>query len=79
MSAAEPRFEGSLVKQAAEDVAFDRGVDINDVDGIVLVLAVDGVWSRLLGPGVAICSSAAAADTSSAYALLHAVFTSHLR
>jgi hypothetical protein len=79
LSAPDPRFEWSLVKQAAEDVAFDRGVDINKVDGAVLVLAVDGVWSHLLGPGVGICSNALAADTSSAYALLHDVFTSRLR
>jgi hypothetical protein len=78
ISAPQPRFGWSLVRQAAEDVAFDHGVDIGDVDGTVLVLAVEGMWSHMLGPGIALCSTATAADASSAYALLRDVFTSQL-
>ena len=78
MSAPQPRFGWSLVKQAAEDVAFDHGVDVGDVDGTVLVLTVEGMWSHMLGPGAALCSTAVAADAASAYALLRDVFASQL-
>jgi hypothetical protein len=79
MSAPRPRFGWSLVKQAAEDVAFGHGVDVGDMDGTVIVLTVEGMWSHLLGPGTALCSTATAADAWSAYALLRDVFGSQLR
>lgn len=68
----------SLVRDAAEDVAFDHSVDHDAISGEVIVLAVEGSWSHLLRAGAAACSAAVAADRVAAYALLHAVFTSNL-
>lgn len=52
------------------------GVDLGDVDGAVLVLAVESMWSHMLGSCGALCSTAVTADTPRAYALLHDVFAS---
>lgn len=73
-----PRFEWPLVRDAAEDVAFDHSVAHDAIHGKVIVLAVEGSWSHLLRAGAAACSAAVAADPVAAYALLHAVFTSNL-
>lgn len=72
-------FAWSLVRDVAEDVAFDHGVDVGDVDGAVLVLAVEGMWSYLPGSGKALCSTATGTDALAAHALLRDVFTSQLR
>lgn len=72
-------FAWSLIRDVAEDVAFDHRVDVGELDGAVLVLAVHGVWSCRSQPGGALCSSAAAADRVASRALLYDVFSSQLK
>jgi hypothetical protein len=72
-------FPWALVRDAAKDMAFDLGVELGDVEGMVIVLATKESWSHLLDRGAALCSPAIAADASAAYPLLRAVFTSRLQ
>jgi hypothetical protein len=67
-----------LIRQAAEDVAFDRGTDIGDVHGQVVVLAVDGVWWREAAPGAVVCSVAALESAETAHAVVRWAYESGL-
>ena len=65
-----------VMKQTAEDVAFDRRVSVDDVQASVAVLPVSGVWWHRAAPGAVLCSVAAASDPVRAQALLRDAFDS---
>ena len=72
-------FTYGLVRQVAEDVAFDRSVDIGRVRAGAVVLHVEGVWWHLLVPGTVVCSTAATEDPVAAQQVLRQAFESGLR
>lgn len=72
------RFPYRLVRQVAEDVAFDRSVDVGDVRASALVLEVEGSWWHLLAAGRVVCSAAATANSVSAQLVLRQAFESGL-
>lgn len=67
-----------VMKQTAEDVAFDRRVSIGDVQARVAVLPVSGVWWQRAAPGAVLCSMSAASDPITAQVLLRDAFESRL-
>ena len=71
-------FPYLLVRQVAEDVAFDRSVDVGKVQARAVVLDVDGSWWHLLAPGTVVCSGAAAAEPETAQLVLRQAFESGL-
>lgn len=71
-------FPRGLVREVAEDVAFDRQVDLARVRGVALVLPLQGAWWHLQAPGAVLCSQAAARDPGAAAALLRGLFSSSL-
>lgn len=73
------RFPWSLVRDVAEDVAFDRQVGLDAVQGSVELLAVVGVWWAPAAPGAVLCSVEAAGDPTVTHAVLRAAFESNLR
>lgn len=75
----EEPLEWALIKQVAEDVAFDHAVSPDRVRATITVLPVEGLWWRQITPGVVFCSTAAAADRGTAQALLRAAFDSQVR
>jgi hypothetical protein len=75
-SADSPIFEWHVVRDAAEATAADLGVDIGDINGRAIVLAVTGRWHALLAPGLAACSVSDALDPRSAAAILRETFSS---
>ncbi|MGY1843009.1 hypothetical protein [Modestobacter sp. SYSU DS0875] len=75
----EGSFPYRLVRQVAEDVAFDRRVDPGAVRASAVVLEVEGNWWHLLAPGAVGCSRAAAADPTTAELVLRRAFESGLR
>ncbi|TRW44142.1 hypothetical protein [Georgenia yuyongxinii] len=54
---AEPGSPAVVTREVAEAVIAEHGISPDAVRGTVLVLAVDGVWSHLLQPGVMLCSA----------------------
>ncbi|HEY8720940.1 hypothetical protein [Pengzhenrongella sp.] len=76
--AGEPTIPWTIARDAAEDVALRHGVSVGEVRGVVLILGVEGVWSRILQPGVMICSDACLADTAISTRLVREVFESAL-
>lgn len=75
----ESLLDSSLMKQVAEEVAFDREVRMDAVQARVVVLPVHGVWWQRQAPGVVLSSPAAARDPLTAHTLLHDAFDSHVR
>jgi hypothetical protein len=73
-----PSFPYELIRQVAEDVAFDRSVDSGQVRASAVVLDVEGSWWHLLAPGTVICSVAAAAAPFTAQLLVRQAFESGL-
>lgn len=71
-----PIFEWHVVRDAAEAAAAELGVDIGDINGRAIVLAVTGRWHALLAPGLAACSVSDALDPRSAAAILRETFSS---
>jgi hypothetical protein len=71
-------LDWSLMKQVAEDVAFDRRVSLDEVQARVAVLPVRDTWWRRAAPGAVLCSPAAAADPHTAHALLRDAFDSYV-
>jgi hypothetical protein len=71
-------FAYRLVRQVAEDVAFDRSVNVGDMRASAIVLEVEGSWWHLLAPGTVLCSKAAAAEPSTAQLVLRSAFESGL-
>jgi hypothetical protein len=47
-------FSYRLVRQVAEDVAFDRSVNVGDMRASAIVLEVEGSWWHLLAPGTVV-------------------------
>jgi hypothetical protein len=74
----EAGFPWELVKDEAEAVASEHGVDVGAVRGTVLVLAVSGLWWREVEPGHVLCSQGVRADRSAARAVLRRAFASRL-
>ena len=72
-------FPYRLVRQVAEDVAFDRGVDVGAVRASAVVLEVEGSWWHLPAPGAVVCSRGATAEPRTAHLVLRQVFESGLR
>jgi len=72
-------LDWALIKQVAEDVAFDHAVSPDRVRASITVLPVHGTWWRRIAPGLVICSTAAAAEHTTAQPLLHDAFDSHVR
>jgi hypothetical protein len=68
-------FPWLTVKAAAEEAAFDQGVSIDTMRGVVLVLAVEGVWWHRHTPGAVLCSSEAAQNPAVARRVLREAFT----
>lgn len=71
-------LDWSLMKQVAEDVAFDRRVSLDAVQAKVAVLPVQGTWWRRVAPGAVLCSPAAAGDPQTAHTLLRDAFDSYV-
>lgn len=70
---------GSLVpKDAAEAVIAEHAVSPGRVRGAVIVLSVTGSWSRIVEPGVALCSEEAYLDDSLFATVLKETFESGL-
>jgi hypothetical protein len=67
-----------LIKQIAEDVAFDHHVSLDAVQAKVVVLPVQGTWWRRLAPGAVLCSPAAAVDHATAQVMLRDAFGSYV-
>jgi hypothetical protein len=72
-------FPYGLVRQVAEDVAFDRSVDAGDVRANAVLLDVEGGWWHLLAPGTVLCSVAATTEPVVAQLVLRQAFESGLR
>lgn len=72
-------FAYDLVRQVAEDVAFDRAVSPDRVTGAAVVLDVRGPWWHEAGTGVVLCSRAAAQDPAAAHQVLRRAYESGLR
>jgi hypothetical protein len=75
----EAPFPHRLVAQVAEDVAFDRSVDIGDMQGRAVLLHVEGSWWHLFAPGAVVCSMEAAAQPDQAELILRRAFESGLQ
>ncbi len=71
-------FPWEQVRLGAELAAAEHGVSPEAVNGRAQVLMVEGSWWRLVAPGAALCSVAAAHDADTIAAILDAVFSSHL-
>lgn len=72
-------FSYPLVRQIAEDVAFDHSVDVGAVRARAVLLDVEGSWWHLLAPGTVVCSMTATAEPETAQLVLRQAFESGLR
>lgn len=72
-------FDDQIVRQIAEDVAFDHAVDVGAVRGRAVVLDVEGSWWHVLSPGTVVCSTAATSDPETAQLVLRRAYESGLR
>lgn len=70
-------FPSEVVRDTAESVAAERGVPLSELRATVHTLSVEGLWTYLVAPGCALCSSATAASPDAARQLLRGVFGSH--
>jgi hypothetical protein len=75
-SATHGAFAWEAVRDAAEEAAAERGVPLSELKAVVHVLDVEDLWSYLLAPGCALCSSAMAASSDAAIPFLREVFAS---
>ncbi len=71
-------LEWTLLKQIAEDVAFDHRVSIDRVRARIVFVPVDGSWWTRVAPGCVLCSPAAAEHPVAAQALVRDAFVSGL-
>ena len=67
-----------VVKQAVDDVAFDREVPVEALNGTLVVLPVEGVWWRRIAPGQILCSDTATSSPETFYQVVYEVVTSSL-
>ena len=71
---------GSLVpKNVAEAVIAEHAVSPGSVRGAAIILSVTGSWSRIVEPGVVLCSEAVYLDDSQFAAVLKDTFESGLK
>jgi hypothetical protein len=71
-------LEWSVIKRAADDVAFDRHVSVDSLRGVVAVLPVAGLWWRRHGPGQILCSEEAASSAQTSYQIAYEVFATSI-
>ncbi len=76
--AGQPAFGWALTAEVAEAMARDRGIALETVRGVALVLVVQGAWWALQQPGVVLCSATAAGNVGTARTILHAAYESGL-
>ncbi len=76
--AGESAFGWALPNEVAEGIARDRGIGLETVRGVALVLVVQGAWWAIHQPGVVLCSATAAGNVGTAHAILNAAFESGL-
>ena len=74
----EAALEWDAIKQAVDDVAFDRQVPVHACSGTVVVLPVAGQWWRRIAPGQVLCSETAARSPDTSYRIAYEVFDSGL-
>jgi hypothetical protein len=74
----EAAMDWAVIKQAVEDVAYDRRVPVHTLDGELVMLPVADVWWQRIGPGQALCSVATARNAQAAYTMLYDVFASSI-
>ncbi len=74
----EPQILWTITRDVAEEVAARHGVSPGKVRGVVLILGVEGVWSRILEPGVVVCSDGCLGDDAIVTDLVREVFESGL-
>lgn len=67
-------FDGEVVRNAAENLAAERGVPLGDLRAVIHILDVQGMWSYLVAPGCALCSRSLTGDANAASLLLHDAF-----
>jgi len=72
-------LEHKVLRRTVKDVCAATGASQGQLDGRAVVLAVDGSWWRLAGPGEILCSLDAARDPVVAHEALTAAFTSYVR
>lgn len=72
----EGAFEWDLIKQAVDDVAFDRQVPVHTCSAKVVVLPVMGPRWRRIAPGQVLCSETAARNPEIGYRIAYDVFDS---
>jgi hypothetical protein len=72
------RFDWQLIREVADAVADDAGVDIGAINGAVSVLLVEGIWWKRVRPQFALCSVEAADDSTIAEDIVRDVFASGL-
>jgi len=73
-----PFFEWNQMREIADEVVTDFGVDAGDINGCAIVLLVGGIWYEVVLPGVVLCSVGAAGDPLVAEAILRWAFTSSI-
>ncbi len=71
-------FAWPVVRDVAENTAAELGVPVGAIAGYAYVLALEGQWSYLAGPGCALCSAELARDPDAAGQLLRDIFRSGL-
>jgi hypothetical protein len=67
-----------VVREVAEDVAFDHRVDAGEVRAWIFALDVHGSWWQRWAPGVVLCSFTAAEHPHTARVVLQDAFTSRM-
>lgn len=67
-----------VVKQAVDDVAFDRKVPVEVLSGTIVVLPVAGLWWRRIAPGRVLCSDTTTSSPGTYYQVVYEVFSSSL-
>ena len=74
----EAALEWDVLKQAVDDVAFDRQVPVHACSGAVVVLPVAGAWWWRIAPGQVLCSETAARNAETSYRIAYDAFASSL-
>ena len=77
-AAGEPQISWAVVREAAEEVSARHRVPIGDVQGVVIVLPVQGTWWCSADAGEVVCSDACLVDDATAGQVVRGAFTSGL-
>ena len=70
------RVEWSVVRDAAEAVAFDTGTPVGRLHAVLLPVSVHGPWWERWGPGVGLCSATDLLDPVRAQEVCYRTFVS---